>query len=678
MIKHINGVRSWRIYTAKLDRKIANKKMKRRLSLLFPLFFFAVSLQAKNPFSANYIFSDVSILKNGWQVYFDTLFTSLDAIPDTIRLPEPKSVTLPANWNKDYSNFRGKKTEYGCATYRLVLNSLTPDEKYAVFIKESPTSSCAVFADGVCIASSGAVSSKKRGFFPSTIPIYAEFTANQSGSAELVIQVSNWIYRKGGIRTPVYFGKRDSVYRSYSTNTGLIFFVSGLLLFLCIINFALFAFNPKKLSSLYFSLFLVFLILRICTADIDILSFIFKNLPYSAAIKLEYSALWVVPPLFIFFLYSLFHCTFYHRLKYVYAVLQGVVLIVGTVLPIELSNRLVPLYQITCFIGLVYIMILLIRACIKKEKQIYIHLVSVLLVGGTTIYETLYSVTYDELLIDPLPFVLLALAVIQFLALASRESRLFSRQVALIHNLKKLNDAYIRFVPQKFLDLLNKKNITDVHLGDYVECEMGILFMQIYIGDGSFEVTPEEQYDVFSSFTMIASPLIAERGGFISKFVKRGIMALFSGGTQKIIECCFELQQKIGALNAVRKEVGKPPIGIASGIHYGKMILGTIGELSRMDDTVISDTVNTAARIESISESLHYSILVSLDAVEKSNLAENENFALIPLGNIHVKGKRKPVFLFVCMPLESLKKESTVEKNIPELDFSVWAKGSIQ
>ena len=97
-----------------------------------------------------------------------------------------------------------------------------------------------------------------------------------------------------------------------------------------------------------------------------------------------------------------------------------------------------------------------------------------------------------------------------------------------------------------------------------------------------------------------------------------------------------------------------------------------------MDDTVISDTVNTAARIESISESLHYLILVSLDAVEKSNLAENENFALIPLGNIHVKGKRKPVFLFVCMPLESLKKESTVEKNIPELDFSVWAKGSIQ
>ena len=117
-----------------------------------------------------------------------------------------------------------------------------------------------------------------------------------------------------------------------------------------------------------------------------------------------------------------------------YAVLQGIVLIVGTVLPIELSNRLVPLYQIMCFIGLVYIMILLIRACIKKEKQIYIHLVSVLLVGGTTIYETLYSVTYDELLIDPLPFVLLALAVIQFLALASRESRLFSRQVALIHN----------------------------------------------------------------------------------------------------------------------------------------------------------------------------------------------------------------------------------------------------
>lgn len=431
--------------------------MKWSLALLFSLFFFAVSLQAKNQSSANHGFSDVRVLKNGWQVYFDTLFTSFDAMPDTIHLPEPKSVTLPANWNKDYSNFCGKKTAYGYATYRLVLNNLEADKKYAVLIKETPTSSCAVFADGLCIASSGAVSSSKRSFFPSSTPIYAEFTANQSGSTELVIQVSNWIYRKGGIRTPIYFGKRDLVYRSYNTNTGLIFFVSGLLLFLCIINFALFAFNPKKLSSLYFSLFLVFLVLRICTADIDILSFIFKNLPYSAAIKFEYSALWVVPPLFIFFLYSLFPWTVYHRLKYVYAVLQGIVLIVGTLLPIELSNRLVPLYQITCLMGLLYIMVLLIRACVKKQKQIYIHLVSVLMVGGTAIYETLYSVTYDELLINPLPFVLLALAVIQFLALASRESRLFSRQVALIHNLKKLNDAYIRFVPQKFLDLLNKK-----------------------------------------------------------------------------------------------------------------------------------------------------------------------------------------------------------------------------
>ena len=35
------------------------------------------------------------------------------------------------------------------------------------------------------------------------------------------------------------------------------------------------------------------------------------------------------------------------------------------------------------------------------------------------------------------------------------------------------------------------------------------------------------------------------------------------------------------------------------GVHYGKMILGMIGEEHRLDDTVISDTVNTASRIES-------------------------------------------------------------------------------
>ena len=45
--------------------------------------------------------------------------------------------------------------------------------------------------------------------------------------------------------------------------------------------------------------------------------------------------------------------------------------------------------------------------------------------------------------------------------------------------LRKLNQAYERFVPQQFLEILNKESIIDVQLGDHKQQEMSILFADI-------------------------------------------------------------------------------------------------------------------------------------------------------------------------------------------------------
>ena len=89
-------------------------------------------------------------------------------------------------------------------------------------------------------------------------------------------------------------------------------------------------------------------------------------------------------------------------------------------------------------------------------------------------------------------------------------------------------------------------------------------------------------------------------------------------------------------------------VNFGVGIHHGKMILGTIGESNRLDDTAISDTVNTASRIENLAEKNNVAILVSKkikDIVEKENLID---ISFSSLGSMAVKGKKKPISLFSC------------------------------
>ena len=69
------------------------------------------------------------------------------------------------------------------------------------------------------------------------------------------------------------------------------------------------------------------------------------------------------------------------------------------------------------------------------------------------------------------------------------------------------------------------------------------------------------------------------------------------------------------------------------------MIAGTLGEAGRLDDTVISDTVNTVARIESVCERLNKNIIISQSL---KNQIENNNdlyIKLTELESISVKGK---------------------------------------
>ncbi|MCB1168500.1 MAG: hypothetical protein KDK33_20265, partial [Leptospiraceae bacterium] len=87
-------------------------------------------------------------------------------------------------------------------------------------------------------------------------------------------------------------------------------------------------------------------------------------------------------------------------------------------------------------------------------------------------------------------------------------------------------------------------------------------------------------------------------------------------------------------------------IRIGVGLHHGALMLGTVGETERMDTTVISDAVNIASRVESLTKKLGAEILLT-EAVY-SNLIERQKDQCRRLGPMRLKGKEANIVLYDC------------------------------
>lgn len=628
------------------------KKMKRRLlSIIIGILIFQLPLFSKD----NRL--SYSRLDGDWELYFNKTPEQVYKIIQEKGHPDCLS-TVPGFWNNDLLEITGSNDPkiYGC--YRYVLKNLNPSEKYAFLIKDAPQSACAVLVNNEILAQNGAP-------FPDKVelrirtkneikPLYGEFSSDENGIAEIVVFINNRFYRKSGLWDSFLFGKAENIFTINNILISFYTIISAILIFIGLLNLIQFIINHKKLEYLYLGITAIIFSLRVSTAGYCSLSFLFNGLSAQLKIKLEYMTLWLVPICILQMITTLYpikdiSITFKKfKEKYLRQGLLIIDLILGIlslILPAELSNQMVPILQ--AFLGIIslYVIIVVIIKTIQKEDYIIFYLFScgILIIGG--IIDTIYTKFRTFIPASFFPFFLVLFIFIQIYLLAKIQNDLYKDTVKITSDLKFLNEAYLRFVPKEFLKLLNKDSITNIKLGDNTSIEMGIMFSKLNIEKGN--LSPEEHFKIFNEFLENISPIIKHHNGFVSKFLSGGFMALFPKTEIDTIITALKIVEYTNSLNDKYK---KDRISITPriGIHYGKMIVGTIGEENRMDDTVISDTVNTVSRIESVCELLNKKIIISHNIQERINTNNNPIFNLTELESIQVKGKQKPLKLYEC------------------------------
>ena len=100
-------------------------------------------------------------------------------------------------------------------------------------------------------------------------------------------------------------------------------------------------------------------------------------------------------------------------------------------------------------------------------------------------------------------------------------------------------------------------------------------------------------------------------------------------------------------MNEERKQRGLSPIKAGIGMHTGTLIMGITGDEYRMDAATISDTVNTAARIESLTKYYRSPLLLSDHTLQY--LQQNSGFHFRHLGNVKLKGKNNLLSIVECI-----------------------------
>jgi class 3 adenylate cyclase len=203
-----------------------------------------------------------------------------------------------------------------------------------------------------------------------------------------------------------------------------------------------------------------------------------------------------------------------------------------------------------------------------------------------------------------------------------------------------------KFVPYEFIGALGHKVITDVRLGDQVEKIVTVLFSDIRdYTTLSEQMTPEENFRFVCSFNERMGPAIRKHNGFINQYLGDAVMAIFPGQASDALNAAIEMHEEVQKLNEERLLKNEPAIKIGVGIHTGPLIMGITGDENRMDAATISDTVNTASRLEGLTKQYRASILLS-DACLLQ--IEKENYYLRYLGLVQLKGKQEPLHIYEC------------------------------
>lgn len=201
--------------------------------------------------------------------------------------------------------------------------------------------------------------------------------------------------------------------------------------------------------------------------------------------------------------------------------------------------------------------------------------------------------------------------------------------------IKQTNSEYEKFIPKQFVKFLGKNSVLDLVVGTQVKKEVTTLLCDIRNStEVSTSLSLEENFNYINSYLNTVAPIIRKYGGFIDKYLGNGIMAIFTKSKQAY-DCSHAIIRAVAEKN--HESVSTPNLDVGVSMNTGDVVFGVVGDDTRKSVTVISDAINTTAKIGEINKV--FGTLITFSKSTLNDLSSSLKINYRYIGNLQINEK---------------------------------------
>jgi class 3 adenylate cyclase len=576
-----------------------------------------------------------------WQFYPHELLTGFDAArEDSYPTRRVYYVQVPANWNK-YQLKDARFGAHGAGTFSTWLENLQVGELYAIRLNYAG-SAHRIFvgneAQPLCGTGKPALSAAE--YEPEYRHVLCRFTAS-AVRMRLTIQVANFRHAAGGLRDVPIVGKAEQIWRSYLVSTALTVAALAMLLAISVQLVAGYFFNRQEYRNLYLLGFTFAMLVHTLNREVRIGRELWEFYDFVLQAKLNMFLLPFGAGTLALYLQSWLGSAARKSvilLRYAaYALIAWSLFLLLAPLRLTVLFYFANLYAtMAVALGLT---VLTLSVFLRREQtlpRLLLAGLALFLLGSVA--GVLNMLHLFE--IQGLEF----LGILLFLVTQTGQSlvelnRLRREERQLIRADREALDRLQLFVPRRHLEKISPKLRTPLAPGQFYETEVCILFLRVEPVSAD-ALDTESLSDLDADLAEEVANFTRQAGGVVDRISVGRFILSFSDDPAVALRLAVALRARARDWATARGH----SILFRAGIHYGPAVWGLYGSAERWAGGHMGDTVNVAARLETLCARYKAGILMSQDAYFRS--AHLDEYLMRMLEPVQLKGRKDHTFVY--------------------------------